>query len=51
MPEDRDDGRVRFGGIALNPLVRIRDWIRIVAARDDVAVTVLIYFYGVTVVW
>ena len=52
MPEGRrGDDRVRVGDLALNPLVRVRDWVRLVAARDDVAVTILIYFYGLSVVW
>ena len=32
-------------------LATLRVWIRAIAAHEDLAVTILIYVYGVSVVW
>ena len=35
----------------VNPFMRLRDWVRTTVAHEDVAINMLIYLYGLTVVW
>ena len=38
-------------GVGINPLAVIRGWFRTLAVHEDLAVAVLIYVYGISVVW